>query len=151
ERLRANRAVESYLRERQALAEASIFERAGTAAGFVAAFGLAANAIVSWVVHGNLSDCEGKIRTLDQLAWQTKSHSLVKLPWCRACSCSTQGAINGHATTHGHATNDGYPASRQSNGHAVSGHVDSLAFRPLIFQRCKKTATRDGGHRVISA
>ncbi|MGE5195413.1 MAG: TOMM precursor leader peptide-binding protein [Deltaproteobacteria bacterium] len=143
ERLRSNHAVESYLRDRQALTQPPAFERAGTSAGLAAAYGLAANAILSWLVRGELCDCEGKIRTFDQLSWQTKSHTLVKLPWCPACGPRARARHAGDHATNGHAA-DGHSA----NGRPINGDAGPL--RPLVFQSCKKTSVRDGGHRVTN-
>ncbi|HXT58696.1 MAG TPA: TOMM precursor leader peptide-binding protein [Pirellulales bacterium] len=92
ERLRANRAVESYLVERGALAEGAVADRATTPASLHAARGLTANVVASWAVRGELPDYEGNIRTFDLLSWQTQTHLLTRLPYCAACSRPTNGA-----------------------------------------------------------
>ena len=91
ERLRANRAVESYVIQRKALSGSVIAERARTAASVETAWGLTATAVTSWLVRGELPEVEGKIRTFDLLSWQTQSHTLVKLPYCRACGHPNNG------------------------------------------------------------
>ncbi|HUY33491.1 MAG TPA: TOMM precursor leader peptide-binding protein [Pirellulales bacterium] len=127
ERLRANRPVESYVRQRQALDRPLALDRpmavehVHTAASVQVAYGLAVNAVVSWIVRGELADCEGKVRTFDVLSWQSKTHTLVKLPYCASCGASR-----------------GQP----SDG-------DPRPFRPLVFESRKKTWVRDGGHRVV--
>src|SRR5207302_1323842 len=89
ERLRANRSVEGFLHERQALAEPLAVDRARTAPSLQVAWGLAANAVASWIVRGALPECDGSVRTFDQISWETKTHTLVKLPYCPACGRGT--------------------------------------------------------------
>jgi len=99
---------------------------------------LTANAVISWIIRGELPDCEGKVRTFDQNSWQTKSHTLVKLPYCSACGTAANGHehnTNGHTTGHAH------------NGFETNGN--GRRFRPPVFESRKKTAARDGGLRVI--
>lgn len=91
ERLRANRAVESYVMERQALSGPAMGERARTAASVQTAWGLTATAVASWLVRGELPDIEGKIRTFDLITWQNQTHSLARLPYCRACGPPRNG------------------------------------------------------------
>jgi ribosomal protein S12 methylthiotransferase accessory factor len=123
ERLRANRAVESYLVEREALGGSAVAEQAHLPASLQAACGLTATAVAQWIVRGELPDYEGKIRTFDLLSWQTQTHTLSRLPYCPAC---------GHG----------------KHGHTNNGHVRQ--FRPLELQsRQRKTFVRDGGHRVV--
>src|SRR5262249_45886415 len=74
ERLSSNRAVETYLRQRNALNDTLVVDTAGTTAGRHASWGLVANAIISWIVRGDLPDLVGNIRTFDQLTWQLKNH-----------------------------------------------------------------------------
>ena len=92
ERLRANRAVESYLVDRQALSERGAAERAMTAASLQAAFALAANAVARWIASGELADCDGRVRSFDLLTWQTDTHHLSRLPYCTACAPPADGA-----------------------------------------------------------
>jgi ribosomal protein S12 methylthiotransferase accessory factor len=49
------------------------------------AWGLAANAVASWVVRGELPELEGKVQTFDIPSWRLESHALVPLPFCPAC------------------------------------------------------------------
>jgi bacteriocin biosynthesis cyclodehydratase domain-containing protein len=129
ERLRANRPVESYLQERQTLAQPPVVDGARTAASLHVAWGLTASAVASWVVRGELPDFEGKVREFDLRSWQTTIHHLAKLPYCSACG---HGA-NGH---HG--------------GNGVSGaNGDHRHSRPLVLESRKKSFVRDGGHRVV--
>ena len=93
ERLRANRAVEGYLIDRQALSGEAFADRCYTAASLQTALAMAADLVMQWLVRGELPDYEGKIRTLDLLTWQSQTHALVRLPYCRACA----PPANGHA------------------------------------------------------
>lgn len=127
ERLRANRAVESYLVERQAFAGAALAESCHMAASLQTAWGLAATAIQTWAVRGELADLESKIRTFDLLSWQTESHQLIRLPYCPACGCVNIGPMSN---------------SSANNGHAWQPRRIELASR-------KKNFTQDGGHRVV--
>ncbi len=156
DRLRANRAVESYLFDRKSLTEGVILDRVHTKASTQVAWGLTANAIASWIVQGELPDCEGKVRTFDQLSWQKKTHVLPKLPYCTACAQK-----NNDRDPDGHQANP--PALADSSRHksnrrsatnvpAVNGtrHSDDLQrFRPLVLESRQKSFTRDGGHRVV--
>ncbi len=146
ERLRANRSVEGFLHERRALAEPLAVDRARTAPSLHVAWGLAANAIASWIVRGALPECEGKVRTFDQLSWETKTHALVKLPYCPACGrgvnhCASNGVAGGHHLANGHA----------SNGHATDGSPINFGSgaRPLLFADRSKTIFQDGGSRSV--
>ncbi len=56
-----------------------------TPATMQVAWGLAANAVASWIVRGELSDLEGKLQTLDVPTWRLQSHALIRLPFCSAC------------------------------------------------------------------
>ncbi len=159
ERLGANRAVERYLRERQMLPGALQADGARTSASQQAAWGLTAHAIMSWIVRAELPDCEGKIRTFDQISWQTQTHTLVKLPYCPACGHHSdpnaaplprqiaggqlrEGQIgpgeNGHELnrppandyqTDGRQTNDFQTDGLQATGHWINGHKARPAVR----------------------
>ena len=143
ERLRSNRPVESYLLDRESLAEPLAVDQARTAASMHVALGLAVNAITSWIVRGELPDCEGKVRTFDQLSWQSKTHVLVRLPFCPACGGPAGRGLNGHESN-GHV-----PSHPVANGSATNPDADGGPFRPLVLEGRKKTFVRDGGHRVV--
>ncbi|HVX15483.1 MAG TPA: TOMM precursor leader peptide-binding protein [Pirellulales bacterium] len=85
ERLRANRPVESYVRDRQGPDEANWTDSTGAGGSRQVACALAASTIASWVARGELPDCDGKIRTFDLLTWQVEIHTLTRLPYCPAC------------------------------------------------------------------
>src|SRR5262245_41445835 len=136
ERLRSHRAVETYLHERQSLAQPLVDDSAGTSATQQVAAGLIAGAIAGWVARSDAPELVGKIRAFDQITWKTTSHTLVRLPFCRAC----QGD-----TAHVNGTNEQSPAG-------VEGAPGSPATRecpPLVLEPRKKTSVRDGGHRVV--
>src|SRR5262249_26318934 len=59
------------------------------------AWGLAANAVVSWVARGELPALEGKVQTLDVLTMQSQTHTLLRQPACPACGTSAEA--NGRA------------------------------------------------------
>jgi oxazoline/thiazoline synthase len=85
QRLRANSPVVTYLQGRNGHATAVVNDRACTPATMQVAGGLAANAVASWIVHGELPDLEGKVQTLDVPSWRLQSHPLIRLPFCPAC------------------------------------------------------------------
>ena len=60
-------------------------DRACSPATAQIAFGLAANAIASWIVRGELPELDGKVQTFDVPTWRLQSHTLVQLPFCPAC------------------------------------------------------------------
>lgn len=90
ERMRANRAVESYLLDCGALPPPGASERAATPASLQAAQALAAQAIAAWAVQGALPDYDGQVRTFDLRSWQSQTHRLQKLPYCTACGLPGQ-------------------------------------------------------------
>jgi ribosomal protein S12 methylthiotransferase accessory factor len=49
------------------------------------ALGLAANAVASWVVRGELPELEGRLQTLDVPSWRLQTHTMTRLPFCPAC------------------------------------------------------------------
>jgi ribosomal protein S12 methylthiotransferase accessory factor len=85
ERLRANAPVAAYLQERNGHTGAVLHDRAATPATLQVAWGLAANAVASWVVRGELPELSGKLQTLDVPTWRLQTHTLVRLPFCPAC------------------------------------------------------------------
>jgi ribosomal protein S12 methylthiotransferase accessory factor len=146
DRLRANRAVESYLLDHESLTGGVVLDRVRTKASSQVAWGLVANAIASWVVREELPDCEGKVRTFDQVSWQTKTHVLAKLPFCTACAQTNNGDYSKIQLTPPATLAVSPPAN--TNGHALRG--DPLRFRPLVLESRQKSLARDGGHRVVS-
>lgn len=131
ERLRSHRAVESYLYDRQSLAEPLYIDVPGTSAAIQVGWGLAASAVTSWVIRGELPDCEGKVRTFEQISWQSATHTLMKLPFCPACSPAARAlgeqsspektvAVNGASVngTNGHPIDGGHI---NGNGGHVNG------------------------------
>src|SRR5262249_27346520 len=85
QRLRANSPVAAYLQGRNGHAGAVVQDRAATAATLQVAMGLAANAVATWVVRGELPELDGKLQTLDVPTWRLQAHTLIKLPFCPAC------------------------------------------------------------------
>lgn len=85
-RLRANRPVESYLdARRNGHAGAVAPAPAHSPATLQAAWGLAAQAVATWVVRGELPELEGKLRSFDLATWQVQAHTVARLPYCPAC------------------------------------------------------------------
>src|SRR5262249_10200358 len=77
DRLRSNSPVASYLQGRNGHAGAILNDRACTPATLRVAWGLAANAVATWVVRGELPDLDGKLQTLDVPSWRLQTHVLV--------------------------------------------------------------------------
>jgi ribosomal protein S12 methylthiotransferase accessory factor len=88
QRLRANSPVVTYLQGRNGHAKAIAHDRACTPATLHVAWSLAANAIATWVVRGELPELEGKLQTLDVPSWRLQTHTLIRLPFCPACGRS---------------------------------------------------------------
>jgi ribosomal protein S12 methylthiotransferase accessory factor len=93
QRLRANSPVATYLQGRNGHAAAVVSDRACTPASLQIGLGLAANAVASWVVRGELPELDGKLQTLDLPSWRMQAHPLVRLPFCPACGCGADEAI----------------------------------------------------------
>jgi ribosomal protein S12 methylthiotransferase accessory factor len=85
QRLRANSPVETYLQGRNGHGAAVVNDRACTPATLQVAAGLAATAVASWVVRGELPELDGKLQSLDVSSWRLQTHTLVRLPFCPAC------------------------------------------------------------------
>src|SRR5262245_16557523 len=92
-RLAANSPVATYLRGRNGHAAAVEHDRACTPATLQVAWGLAAHAVASWVVRGELPELDGKLQTLDVAAWRLQTHTLIRLPFCPACGRGTDEAV----------------------------------------------------------
>jgi ribosomal protein S12 methylthiotransferase accessory factor len=84
QRLRANSPVAAYLQGKNGHA-AVVDDHACTPATWQVAAGLAANAVASWVVRGELPDLDGKVQSLDVPSWRLQAHALTRLPFCPAC------------------------------------------------------------------
>jgi ribosomal protein S12 methylthiotransferase accessory factor len=95
ERLRTNRPVESYLASRNERGGASDHDHACSPATLQVAWGLVAQAVARWVASGELPALLGKVQTFDIPTWESKSHALVRLPFCP--TCGPGNAANGVA------------------------------------------------------
>jgi ribosomal protein S12 methylthiotransferase accessory factor len=84
QRLRVNSPIAAFLQGRNG-GGAVVNDRACSPASLQVAWGLAANAIATWVVRGELPELEGKLQTLDLPTWRLQSHVLTQLPFCPAC------------------------------------------------------------------
>ncbi|HEY1860474.1 MAG TPA: TOMM precursor leader peptide-binding protein [Gemmataceae bacterium] len=92
-RLQANSPVAAYLRGRNGHAEKVVSDRAGSPATLHVGWGLAANAVASWVVRAELPELEGKVQSLDIPTWRVQTHTLVRLPFCPACGGCEDGQV----------------------------------------------------------
>jgi ribosomal protein S12 methylthiotransferase accessory factor len=104
ERLRANSPVAAYLQGRNGHAGSVTQDRATTPATLQVAWGLAANAVASWIVRGALPELEGKLQTLDIPTWRMQTHTLVRLPFCPACGAGALRPFCAPSLTHGKKT-----------------------------------------------
>src|SRR5262249_28877607 len=91
QRLRANRPVVTYVDAKAG--RTAIEDQACTQATMHVAHGLTAQAVATWIVRGELPELEGKIQTFDVATWQTRAHTLVRLPYCPACGSTA--AVDG--------------------------------------------------------
>src|SRR5262249_40490861 len=85
QRLRANVPVTAYLQGRHGHAGPVVEDRAASPATLQVGWGLAANAVASWVVRGELPELDGKLQTLDVPTWRLQTHTLIRLSFCPAC------------------------------------------------------------------
>jgi ribosomal protein S12 methylthiotransferase accessory factor len=104
QRLRANSPVAAYLQGRNGHAGSVIQDRAATPATLQVAWGLAANAVASWIVRDQLPELEGKLQTLDIIAWRMQTHTLVRLPFCPACGAGGKRQFEPPSLTHSKKT-----------------------------------------------
>ena len=119
QRLRMNGPVAAYLAGRSGRPAGGRDDPAASPATLQAALGLAANAVATWIVQGELPALEGKVQTLDLTSWKTESHTLVRLPYCPAC------------------------------GGRKADDDDEGSGRPIVLESRKKTVNRDNGYRVV--
>jgi len=121
QRLRANFPVAAYLQGRNGHAGTIAQNRTATPATLQVALGLAANAVASWVVRGEVPELDGKLQTLDLPTWRLQAHTLIRLPFCPACGsgerrCFQPPVLTPHKKTY---TSDG--------GHRVVSPEETLA------------------------
>ncbi len=128
-RLRCNAPVAAYLetkdgpgREGNTARPASPDDPALLPASAAAAWGLIASAVADWIVRGESSGLEGKIRTFDPSAWKAESHTMVRLPFCPACGQSRE-----------EPRADGEPTAM-----------------PIVLQSRPRSAARDAGSRTVA-
>jgi ribosomal protein S12 methylthiotransferase accessory factor len=100
QRLRANSPVTAYLAARNGHAGAVVQDRATTPATLQVGWGLAANAVASWVVRGEVPELEGKLQTLDVPTWRLQTHTLIRLPFCPACGAGESRSFQPPALNH---------------------------------------------------
>jgi ribosomal protein S12 methylthiotransferase accessory factor len=84
-RLRANSPMVAYLEARNGQTGSTTVARCYSPATLQIGWGLAANAVVSWISRGELPLLEGRIQTLDLLTGEAQTHTLVRQPSCPAC------------------------------------------------------------------
>ena len=121
QRLRANFPVAAYLEGRNGHAGAVVQDRAATPATLQVGWGLAANAVASWVVRGELPELEGKLQTLDVPTWRLQPHTLIRLPFCPACGSGGSRLYQPPALAHGKKT------YTSDGGHRVVPPEETLA------------------------
>jgi ribosomal protein S12 methylthiotransferase accessory factor len=85
ERMRANSPIVAYLEERGGHTGRAAVDHLQTPATRQVAWGLAANAVATWVARGELPRLEGKMQALDVLTGEAQAHTLVRQPSCPAC------------------------------------------------------------------
>jgi ribosomal protein S12 methylthiotransferase accessory factor len=121
QRLRANFPVAAYLQGRNGHAGAVVQDRAATPATLQVGWGLAANAVASWVVRGELPELEGKLQSLDLPTWRWQTHTLIRLPFCPVCGDGGSRCFQPPALAHGKKT------YTSDGGHRVIPPEETLA------------------------
>jgi bacteriocin biosynthesis cyclodehydratase domain-containing protein len=92
QRLRDNHPVLTYVHAKTG--QNAVAEQACSPATLQIAWGLAAQAVASWIARGEAPALEGKVQTFDAATWQMQTHALVRLPYCPSCA-SPQPRANG--------------------------------------------------------
>jgi ribosomal protein S12 methylthiotransferase accessory factor len=121
QRLRANFPLAAYLQGRNVHARAVVQDRAATPATLRVGWGLAANAIASWVVRGELPELEGKLQALDLPTWRLQTHTLIRLSFCPACGAGGSRCFQPPALAHCKKT------YTSDGGHRVVSPEETLA------------------------
>lgn len=121
QRLRANFPVAAYVQGRNGHAGAVVQDRAATPATLQVGWGLAANAVASWVVCGDSSELDGKLQTLDVPTWRLQTHTLIRLPYCPACGTGRSHSFQPPVLTHRKKT------YTSDGGHRVVPPEETLA------------------------
>lgn len=84
-RLRLTRTVEDYLEAATGQALPSRGGHCATDATNQVAWTIGASRLVQWIASDRSARFEGEILSVDVLAWQTQTHTLVRRPQCAAC------------------------------------------------------------------
>jgi ribosomal protein S12 methylthiotransferase accessory factor len=121
ERLRANFPVAAYLQGRNGHGEAVVRDRATTPATLQVGWGMAANAVASWIVRGEVAELDGKLQTFDVPTWRLQTHTLIRLPFCPACGAGESRCFQPPALIHGKKAYTG------DGGHRVIPPEETLA------------------------
>jgi len=121
QRLRANSPVAAFMEGKNGHTGAVVQDRAVTPATLQVAWGLAANAVASWVVRGELPELDGKLQTLDVPTWRQQSHTLVRLPYCPACGAGEERPFRAPSLTSRKKT------LTSDGGHRVMAPEETLA------------------------
>ncbi len=160
DRLRANNPVESYLeRRRNGSPGTDAAVPAGSPAILEVGRGLAAHAVASWAVRGELPELEGMIQTLDLSSWKTQGHALIRLPYCPACGEGRETAGDGEPRA---IRLEPRPKSgTRDGGHRVVApevtlerygrHVSPITGAVTMLERVGPTTADDGAFHVYLA
>jgi oxazoline/thiazoline synthase len=89
QRLRANRAVETFVQRRQHRDEPFPISSAATPATQQLAYSIAATEIARYVARTDPPQSRGELLSLDVSSWQTAVHTLTQQPQCAACGDSS--------------------------------------------------------------
>jgi len=85
QRVRSNRAVESYLQARRGASQPPLAAPEALPSAELAAVGLLATELAKWIVQAPSFRLEGTLITVDLATLETERHALVRRPQCRAC------------------------------------------------------------------
>ena len=89
QRLRINRAVETFVQRKQDRDRPFPVPSASTPATQQIAYGMAATEVAKWIARREKPQQEGRILSLDVFSWHTQFHPLIRQPECAACGNST--------------------------------------------------------------
>src|SRR5262249_38381606 len=92
QRLRMNRAVQTFVQRKQDRREPFPLSFASTPATEQIPCGMAATEIARWIAGIPTPLADGKVLSLDIVSWESQLHTLVRQPECPVCSSAAPDA-----------------------------------------------------------
>jgi ribosomal protein S12 methylthiotransferase accessory factor len=123
QRLRINRAVETFVQRKQGRDDLFPIPAAETTATRELAYGIAATEIAKWIAREEPLHSEGHVLSVDIRSWRFQTHVLTRQPHCRACG-EPRSALK--ACVEPVVLGSGRKTFTEDGGHRVVGPAETL-------------------------